>query len=58
MLACIPGQSKFRKGMDLYFERHDGCAVACDDFVNAMEDTLSNGFKFVAGVGIANQGRL
>jgi len=28
----------FRKGMDLYFERHDGDAVTCDDFRNAMAD--------------------
>jgi aminopeptidase N len=28
----------FRKGMDLYFERHDGSAVTCDDFLAAMSD--------------------
>ncbi|MFU8797219.1 MAG: aminopeptidase N [Gammaproteobacteria bacterium] len=28
----------FRRGMDLYFERHDGQAVTCDDFVQAMQD--------------------
>ena len=28
----------FRKGMDLYFERHDGDAVTCDDFLAAMSD--------------------
>ena len=28
----------FRKGMDLYFERHDGSAVTCDDFRAAMSD--------------------
>ena len=28
----------FRKGMDLYFERHDGQAVTCDDFRAAMAD--------------------
>lgn len=28
----------FRRGMDLYFERHDGQAVTIDDFVAAMED--------------------
>merc|ERR1719401_2226087 len=27
-----------RKGMDLYFERHDGSAVSCDDFRAAMAD--------------------
>ena len=28
----------FRKGMDLYFERHDGTGVTCDDFLSAMAD--------------------
>ncbi len=32
------GESGFRKGMDLYFERHDGQAVTVFDFRNAMAD--------------------
>ena len=32
------GREGFRKGMDLYFERHDGNAVTCDDFRSAMQD--------------------
>jgi aminopeptidase N len=32
------GAEGFRKGMDLYFERHDGQAVTCDDFRAAMAD--------------------
>lgn len=32
------GDVAFRRGMDLYFERHDGQAVTIDDFVAAMED--------------------
>ena len=32
------GADGFRKGMDLYFERHDGQAVTCDDFRAAMAD--------------------
>ncbi len=32
------GKDGFRKGMDLYFERHDGQAVTCDDFRAAMAD--------------------
>ncbi len=32
------GAAGFRKGMDLYFERHDGQAVTCDDFRAAMAD--------------------
>jgi aminopeptidase N len=38
MLHTLLGESGFRAGMDLYFERHDGQAVTCDDFVNAMQD--------------------
>lgn len=38
MLHTLLGVDGFRAGMDLYFERHDGQAVTCDDFVNAMED--------------------
>ncbi len=37
MLHTILGAKDFRKGCDLYFERHDGQAVTCDDFVSAME---------------------
>ncbi|SJM91176.1 aminopeptidase N [Crenothrix polyspora] len=37
MLHTLLGADGFRKGSDLYFERHDGQAVTCDDFVNAME---------------------
>jgi hypothetical protein len=38
MYDTILGQEGFRKGMDLYFQRHDGCAVTCDDFLAAMAD--------------------
>src|SRR5438270_1230089 len=38
MLATVLGPEKFRKGTDLYFDRHDGEAATCDDFVNALED--------------------
>lgn len=38
MMRTLLGKSGFRAGMDLYFERHDGQAVTCDDFVQAMED--------------------
>ena len=38
MMHSLLGEIDFRKGMDLYFERHDGQAVTCDDFVNAMAD--------------------
>ena len=38
MMRTILGPEKFRAGTDLYFERHDGQAVTCEDFVKAMED--------------------
>ncbi|MCF7986319.1 MAG: aminopeptidase N [Methylovulum sp.] len=37
MLHTLLGVEGFRKGCDLYFTRHDGQAVTCDDFVNALE---------------------
>ncbi len=38
MIHTLLGPEGFRKGMDLYVERHDGQAVTCDDFVAAMQD--------------------
>ena len=38
MYHTLLGADGFRKGMDLYFERHDGQAVTCDDFRAAMAD--------------------
>lgn len=38
MIHTLLGPDLFRKGSDLYFERHDGQAVTTDDFVCAMED--------------------
>lgn len=38
MIPHIIGMAGYRKGMDLYFERHDGQAVTTDDFVAAMSD--------------------
>ena len=38
MYRTLLGKEGFRKGMDLYFERHDGNAVTCDDFLSAMGD--------------------
>ncbi|MBC7453922.1 MAG: aminopeptidase N [Massilia sp.] len=38
MIQTLVGREGFRKGMDLYFERHDGQAVTCDDFRGAMAD--------------------
>ncbi|MGL4234298.1 MAG: aminopeptidase N [Casimicrobium sp.] len=39
MLRTLLGAEAYRKGCDLYFERHDGTAATCDDFVAAMEAT-------------------
>ncbi len=38
MIHTLLGEANFQKGMQLYFERHDGSAATCDDFVQAMED--------------------
>ena len=38
MIQTLIGRAAFRRGMDLYFARHDGQAVTCDDFVVAMAD--------------------
>ncbi len=37
-LHTLLGAEAFRRGMDLYFARHDGQAVTCDDFLQAMAD--------------------
>src|SRR5215213_9229525 len=41
MFHTVLGPDKFRAGTDLYFERHDGEAATCDDFVKALEDASS-----------------
>jgi aminopeptidase N len=38
MQHTLLGEEKFQAGMRLYFQRHDGQAVTCDDFVAAMQD--------------------
>jgi len=38
MLQTLVGREGFAKGLALYFERHDGQAVTCDDFVQAVAD--------------------
>ncbi|MCG9640361.1 aminopeptidase N [Vibrio sp. Isolate34] len=38
MIHTLLGEDGFQKGMKLYFERHDGTAATCEDFVAAMED--------------------
>ena len=41
MLQTLVGTDGFRRGLDLYFKRHDGQAVTCDDFVSAIADANS-----------------
>ena len=38
MIHLIVGKAGFRRGLDLYFERHDGQAVTCEHFLAAIED--------------------
>ena len=38
MMRTLVGPERFRAGTDLYFERHDGEAATCEDFVKAIED--------------------
>ena len=38
MMQTLVGRAGFAKGMSLYFERHDGQAVTCDDFAQAIAD--------------------
>jgi len=38
MMQTLVGREGFAKGMTLYFQRHDGNAVTCDDFAQAIAD--------------------
>jgi aminopeptidase N len=38
MMRTMSGPEAFRKGTDLYFDRHDGEAATCEDFVTSIED--------------------
>jgi aminopeptidase N len=38
MMTVLAGKQRFRQGTDLYFDRHDGEAATCEDFVSAIED--------------------
>lgn len=38
MYRTLLGEEGFKKGMSLYFQRHDGAAITCDDFRAAMAD--------------------
>ncbi len=45
MLHTLEGEVGYRKGMDLYFERFDGMAVTCDDFVQAHADANQKDYR-------------
>jgi aminopeptidase N len=45
MLHTLVGEEGFRAGMDLYFKRHDGQAVTCDDFVASIADANQRDFS-------------
>ncbi|HEY0311926.1 MAG TPA: aminopeptidase N [Allosphingosinicella sp.] len=45
MMHTILGPDKFRAGTDLYFDRHDGEAATCEEFVKAMEDASGADFS-------------
>src|SRR5690606_32112208 len=38
MMRTLAGEERFRRATDLYFERHDGQAATCEDFITAIEE--------------------
>lgn len=48
MIATILGQDNFRKGLDLYFERHDGGAVTIEDYLKCFEDATGRDLSHFA----------
>ena len=45
MIQTLLGRDGFRKGMDLYFERHDGEAATVEEFVACFEETSGKSLK-------------
>ena len=45
MMHTILGEENFRKGTDLYFDRHDGQAVTTEDFVKALEEASGENLR-------------
>jgi aminopeptidase N len=45
MMHTLVGEAGFRKGMNLYFQRHDGHAVTCDDFMASIADANGRDFS-------------
>lgn len=48
MIATLLGERDFRKGMDLYFERHDGEACTIEQFLKVFEDVASRDLSHFA----------
>ena len=57
MQHTLLGPERFRRGMDLYFERHDGMAVTCDDFVQAMQRRVAASTSRSSSAGTARPAR-
>ena len=49
MIHTLLGPDAFRRGCDLYFERHDGAAVTIEDFVAAMAEASGRDFSQFMG---------
>jgi aminopeptidase N len=49
MMHTLLGEAAFQAGMRLYFERHDGQAVTCEDFLAALRDATPEGAAALAG---------
>lgn len=47
MIATFMGQDNYRRGMDAYFERHDGQAVTIEDFLSALAVADARVMKFL-----------
>ena len=49
MIACLLGEEKFRAGLDLYFERHDGQAATVEEFIACFEDVSGSSLAAFMG---------
>ncbi|GKA29923.1 puromycin-sensitive aminopeptidase-like protein isoform X2 [Tanacetum coccineum] len=52
MYKTLLGSEGFRKGTDLYFQRHEGKAVTCEDFFAAIQ--LGHAFWVESGLNVSN----
>ncbi len=56
MIHTLLGEENFQKGMQLYFERHDGSAATCDDFVRWRWRTPLTWICLISAAGTAEAG--